>query len=243
MQMANRRLFRRRENREWIKRNAYAGVTLLALAGGAVAWAALVGAERPQSAHAPPDLVAEAPALTAQETLPVPANETAAIPAATPLPATTDARVPAAAVEMKPAQASPGPAARATGARREAGRATPRQWSVNAKLRALAPASRRGRWSLVARGRDHARLLLLVRATQRTQAAFTRTRVRAHDDPLDRAYRPNPDIATAPAKEPLPPQRIALSSATDDSAPAVAPAACTRLVRAFGATRRIPSDC
>ena len=246
--MPKRRLFRRRENGEWIKQNAYAAVTLLSIAGGAVAWAALFDRERPQAVNAPADLVAEATptAVTAHEPLPARANESSTA-AETTLPlSTANATMPAAATVTKPAHASTGAAPRAAGVMREANRARTRQWSINAKSRALAPSSRHLRLSLAATAveRDHTRVRLLrVSASHRTHASITRARVSAHDDALDRAYSASPVAAKASTQESMLPLRIAQSSSTADIEPAVAPAACTHLFHAFGATRRIPSDC
>ena len=244
-----RRLFRRRENGEWIKANTYVGVTLLALVGGAVGWMTLFNEDRPQSRHGPADLAAESTpaAVTAPEPLPAPANERSVAADATLLPSTVDATVPVTAAETRPlpsttyttapvsaetkrSTASTRAAPRAAGGTLEAGGRRMRQWSVNSKSRPVARTSSRVRASSVAAaaGSRHAHVRW-ARASAKHQmhASVTRARARAHEDYLDRAY-----VATAPSEGPWPP--------SDDATRARARAHEEDLNRAYSA--RAPSE-
>ena len=251
--MATRRLFRRRTTGLWIRENAYAGVVLLALAGGAVGWMSLSGEPRPQSGHAPADLVAGVmPALVAaSEPLTAPAKEPAVAPDGTPRASTTDRTVPLRAAKTSLLSASTGPASigpapRAAGGRLEAGRGRLPRWGVNSKSHAVKPTSRRVHSASAAAfvGRHHARVRWLrVSAGHRTQASSRRARAKVDEDLLDRPYDEGPHNGKPLGEAAWPPVQDAESSSGEKIEPASSTAACTRVVHMFGGMRRIPSKC
>jgi hypothetical protein len=218
-----RRLFRRRTTSEWIKDYAYAGVTLLALAGGAVAWGALFNDERPQPGYrfaAPPEPVAVASAQSPLTPVIVPS------PAAEPSPPpTSDVTAPASAKE--PAAATHKPVQK------------PRL-SFSSKSPAVARPSRRVLASSVgASRRDHKPTRLArVHAKPQTYASATPVDERAYEELIDHA-----SVLSAQAPAPRAPQQEAVSLPAPKIERESRSEDCSRLSHTFGGMRSVRSEC
>jgi hypothetical protein len=216
-----RRLFRRRATSEWVRDYAYTGVTLLALAGGAVAWAALFNDERPQSGYrfaAPPE---PATVASAQSPLtPVIEPSTAAEPSPPPA---SDVTAPATAIEP------------AVGTRKPV-----KQRHANLKSPVVARPSHRVLASSVgATRRDHKPTRSSrAHAKPQTYASATPADERAYEAPIDRAsvlsaQTPAPQTLQPEAGS-LPAPKMENGSRSED---------CSRLSHTFGGMRSVRSDC
>ena len=216
-----RRLFRRRATSEWIKDYAYAGVTLLALAGGAVAWGALFNDERPPSGvqfTARPEPAAVA---MAQPTL-TPEADSSAAPTTSSPPSMSDTMSPPTAAE--PATAAHQPV---------------RQRRGSSKSPAVARLARRTLASSAgAPRREHAPTRSpRTSAAHETFASATPSDAGAYEQPVDRAYVPSAPAETRPQQQDvvaLPAQKIERASSSED---------CSRLSHTFGGMRSVRSEC
>jgi hypothetical protein len=132
---------------------------------------------------------------------------------------------------------------------RDTSQARSRHRSLMTKSHALAQAPQRVRLALASstadRDQPRSRWLRLS-MKRRAHAPTTHAAARPHADPLDLPYQPRLYAANTPYDAPAglpPPAQESRPSPSDDHEPSAKPAACTRSFHAFGAIRRIPTDC
>jgi hypothetical protein len=243
--MPKRRLFRRRENGEWLRENTYVVVTLLALAGGAVAWAALFD-EKPRPGPAPAQVAAIATSTAATVEEPTPPADDNVAPVEPPsAPPASDATTAATASEPQPSPVVIAPTQHRA-APDVRGREMPRHASTASKSRRFARPSRGARFALAStiidRDLPSARRQHRIERRQGQQPAM-QARSKAIDDPLDRPYSVSASTTIASNEAAPSPVLEARASTSNEPDPQPRQAACTRAFHAFGAMRRVPTDC
>lgn len=271
--MSRRRVFRRRSNGEWtwLKENAHLAVLFVACVLGLVGWAALFDGSSSQAEYATAELLAgsepydsstvadddatDAESSPADNVLPsavtapstsvdaTPATEAPAPPIVTRTPAPVPSAPPATALKpIEPpavVEAAPAPVHAAPTAVSPAREAAPRRAAQRAAR------SARTRYAFIDRSagkrraavrRSHAR----VRAREQVVALATPapSPESSYDDELDRPYVP-------PATNERPHTRVAKIDPAwqEEIEHGMKEMECTRSTRAFGASRRVPTDC